>query len=77
MENMFSGVTLPPFAYDLILIGFASQSVQSGVRFHGGNSVICSNAAQVARDNLISLSSWNIVDGGLCETIFSNGFESL
>ncbi len=79
MVNMFFGVTLPPNDYDAVLIGFSNQNVQSGVSFDGGNSIVCSSAAQAARDKLINVDAWNIMDGGVCvvtEEIFSDGFET-
>ncbi len=75
MSNMFLGVTLPTVDYEALLIGFAAQNVQSNVEFHGGSSTVCSGAALNARDSLINNYGWMISDGGICDSIFQNGFE--
>ncbi len=78
MSDIFAGITLPSSAYDAILIGFNSQSVQSDVDFHGGNSIACSEEAKIARDELINIYNWVITDGGTCiiEDIFADDFET-
>jgi len=81
MENMFAGVTLPTADYDAMLIGFNAQNLQSNVVFSGGDSVYCSVAAIAAHNNLESTSghSWTITDGGggVCDVIFTDGFEQI
>ena len=62
MSNMFNGVTLSTANYDALLIGWAAQSVKTGVPFHAGNSKY-SPAAVSARNVLIS-KGWTITDGG-------------
>ena len=62
MYNMFFDSQLSTANYDSLLIGWSSQSVQSGVYFHGGNSQYC--AGEAARAQLISSLGWNIMDGG-------------
>ncbi|MBZ0244190.1 MAG: DUF285 domain-containing protein, partial [Bacteroidales bacterium] len=65
MNNMFTDVTLSTANYDALLTGWATQSLQSGVIFHGGNSIY-SCAAAAARASLISTFNWSIDDfGGL------------
>ena len=49
--------------YDALLIGWASQPVQSGVEFSGGNSKYSPTAA-AARESLIDDHGWTINDGG-------------
>jgi len=66
MSNMFLNVTLPSANYDAMLIGFNKQIIQSGVNFHGGNSIYCSPDAQISRDKLINIHSWLITDAGQC-----------
>lgn len=50
--------------YDKTLISWASQSVQNGVVFDGGDSKY-SSAGEVARNILINTYGWTITDGGL------------
>jgi surface protein len=63
MDNMFTGVTLSTINYDALLTGWASQTLQQGVNFHGGNSQYCAGAA--ARQSMINTYGWNITDGGI------------
>ncbi len=67
MGSMFLGVTLDSDVYDQILIDFVSKTRQDNVSFHGGNSEYCSASAAGSRADLISISNWNIIDGGSCE----------
>ncbi len=65
MTNMFGSVTLSTANYDGILQGWSSQSVQSGVTFHGGNSQYSAGAATTARGVLTGApNNWTITDGG-------------
>ena len=66
MINMFFNVKLSTANYDALLNGWAAQSVQSNVTFHGGNSQY-STAGQVGRDILTNApNNWIITaDGGL------------
>jgi surface protein len=59
---MFKGTALCTDNYDNLLIGWASQSVKNGVKFHGGTSKFSSASAN-ARATLIS-KGWSITDGG-------------
>ena len=68
MANMFAGVTLAPTNYDALLTGWDAQNLQTGVTFHGGNSLYRSTEAQTARANMISSDGWSITDGGLSTT---------
>ncbi len=65
MESMFLGVSLSIANYDALLVGWNRQNLQTGVTFHGGNSLYISTEAQTARANMISADGWNITDGGL------------
>ncbi|MFO7843224.1 MAG: BspA family leucine-rich repeat surface protein [Bacteroidales bacterium] len=68
MSYMFYGVTLSTANYNSLLMGWASQDVQSGVAFHGGNSKYSSGAAADARDILTGEpNNWTITDGGISE----------
>jgi LPXTG-site transpeptidase (sortase) family protein len=60
--NMFNGVTLSTTNYDPLLMGWDSQTLQSGVVFDGGNSNYC--LGEAARSNMISSDNWTITDGG-------------
>ncbi len=62
MTNMFMNVTLATSNYDALLNGWATQSLQNNVRFHGGNSKYC--AGETARQLMIDNFNWTIVDGG-------------
>jgi surface protein len=74
MEDMFEGVTLSTSNYDALLNGWASQSLQSGVTFDGGNSQYTSAALSARNDTLIGSYGWTITDGGLAEEIsYCNG----
>jgi len=65
MAYMFSGVTLSTAHYDSLLIGWAAQSVQTGVTFDAGNSKYTAGGdAEAARTELINTYGWTITDGG-------------
>ena len=61
--SMFLGVTLTTQSYSDFLINLATQPLQSGVSFHGGNSKY-NPAAAIARAYLVSNFGWTITDGG-------------
>ena len=65
MEGMFSNATLSIANYDSLLVGWNRQTLQTGVTFHGGNSLYLSTQAQTARANMISSDGWSITDRGL------------
>ena len=65
MQWMFNNVTLSLENYDSLLVGWNRQNLQTGVPFHGGNSLYRSTEAQTARENMISSDGWTITDGGL------------
>ena len=66
-NQMLEGVTLSSANYDALLKGWAAQSVQSGVPFHGGNSQYC---AVTAHNTLTAApNSWSITDGGTTCTL--------
>jgi hypothetical protein len=60
--NMFDLSTLATANYDSLLIGWAAQTVKSGVNFHGGNSQYSVGAATTARASLVT-DGWVITDG--------------
>jgi surface protein len=64
MNQMFDGVTLSTPNYDALIQGWSSQTLQSNVSFHGGNSQY-SSASESARNVLLSTYNWSITDGGL------------
>jgi surface protein len=65
--NMFYAVTLSSENYDALLAGWAVQSLQTGVNFHGGNSQYCDT--DVHHNVLTQTYEWNITDGGPCATL--------
>jgi surface protein len=62
--NMFRNSTLSINNYDNLLNGWNSQSLQTAMDFHGGNSKYC---AVAAHNNLTSATGhkWTITDGGM------------
>ncbi|MDY0102309.1 MAG: BspA family leucine-rich repeat surface protein [Lentimicrobium sp.] len=64
MTDMFKEVTLSTANYNNLLIGWAGQTVNNGVNFHGGNSKYSPGAAATARGVLTSTYNWTITDGG-------------
>jgi surface protein len=68
--NMFRNSTLSINNYDNLLNGWNSQSLQTAMNFHGGNSRYC---AVAAHNNLISATghNWTITDGGVADVCIS------
>ena len=64
---MFLNITLSSENYDALLAGWAGQSLQTGVTFHGGNSEYC--ATDEHHDVLTQTYGWTITDGGPCATL--------
>ena len=62
--NMFYTVTLSSENYDALLAGWAAQSLQTGVDFHGGNSQYCDT--DDFHNVLTQTYGWTITDGGPC-----------
>ncbi|AUP80227.1 BspA family leucine-rich repeat surface protein [Flavivirga eckloniae] len=62
MTNMFENTTLSTENYDALLAGWSKRSLQSGVKFDGGNSKYCQG--EPARQKLIDDFNWSITDGG-------------
>jgi len=63
--NMFTSCTLSTANYDATLIGWAAQSLNSGLSINFGFSkYTAGGAAEAARDTLINTYGWAIVDGG-------------
>ena len=62
MIAMLQNATLSTANYDALLTGWALQTLQTGVNFHGGYSKYCAGAA--ARQSMIGNNGWMITDGG-------------
>lgn len=62
-SSMFLRATLSTSNYDSLLIGWNNQVLMNGLNFHGGFSKYC--LGEAARDNIIAVDNWNIVDAGL------------
>ncbi len=76
MLSMFSGVTLSIANYDSLLVGWNRQNLRPSRYFDGGGSQYSSDAAHVARENMISSDNWTIIDGGrvnLHAPVFTGG----
>ena len=63
-HSMFQGTALSSENYDALLAGWAAQSLQTGVNFHGGNSQYC--ATDEHHNTLTQTYGWDITDGGPC-----------
>lgn len=64
VNDMFNGCNLTTANYDSTLIGWAAQTVTSGLTLHAGNSNYC--AGEIARNVLTTApNSWGITDNGL------------
>jgi len=68
MDGMFDGVTISTTNYDALLNGWSSESVPDGIIFNGGNSKY-STEGQTGRDILTNTHGWNIIDGGMLDSI--------
>jgi len=64
MYGMFTNVTLSTPNYSALLIQWNTLTLQSGVKFDGGNSKYSADAAADARSNIIHTYNWIITDGG-------------
>ncbi len=62
MNNMFHNVILSVANYDALLKGWSAQTLQTGVRFSGGNSQYCT--AETERQSIIDDFGWTITDAG-------------
>jgi len=70
MDQMFSGSGFSDASYDLLLIGWDGNTVQSNVPFHAGSAEYSSGAAADGRDYLTeSPRLWTITDGGPSEFV--------
>jgi hypothetical protein len=65
LSNMFNWSALSPANYDSLLIGWSSQTLQSGKSLGIGNFASYSPAALAARNVLTGTYGWTIADGGL------------
>ncbi|WP_395373868.1 BspA family leucine-rich repeat surface protein [Marinicella sp. W31] len=75
MSSILEGLALPPWLYDLVLKNFNAQNLQSGISFHGGDSLYCESNS--ARMNMLNTYNWDITDGGLnCGSDVSVEFKS-
>lgn len=63
MSEMFNGASLSTSNYDLLLNGWQTQNLNSGVDFDAGGSQY-SGASSAARAQIISDFDWRITDGG-------------
>jgi surface protein len=75
MDGMFYYASLSTVNYDALLTGWASQTLQNGVFFDGGNSKFC--AGESARQNMIANYNWLITDGGEGADCATLGTEAL
>ena len=63
--RMFKSTTMSTANYDATLIGWASQSLNSGLSIDFGNARYTAGGdAETARNTLINTYGWTIVDGG-------------
>ncbi len=68
MDLMFYKVKLSTENYDKLLTGWSKLTLQTGVRFSGGDSYY-SPTGEIARTSIISDYMWLISDGGLQPTV--------
>ena len=64
VEGMFSGTHMSTANYDALLIGWASQNLQSHCEFQAGDATYSADAAD-ARETLSREYNWEIFDGGM------------
>lgn len=65
VSRMFKSTTMSTANYDATLIGWASQSLNSGLSIDFGNARYTAGGdAEAARNTLINTYGWTIVDGG-------------
>ena len=65
VSRMFRSTTMSTANYDATLIGWASQSLNSGLSIDFGNArYTAGGSAEAARNTLINTYGWTIVDGG-------------
>ncbi len=64
MTGMFYLTELSVDNYEALLKGWSNRSLQSYVSFYGGESVYCSEEAELARQKLINDFNWDIYDNG-------------
>ena len=62
-DNMFQGVTLSTTNYSKLLEGWSTQSLKTGVTFHGGSSKYYTGTPATARAAIVT-KGWTITDGG-------------
>ena len=61
--QMFNNTTLPTSDWSDILVTQRANNANTGVTFHGGSSKY-NPAGGVAREELVTIQSWSIIDGG-------------
>ena len=65
LQDFLLNAGLSTASYDATLIGWAAQTVQSGLTCDFGNSqYTAGGAAEAARKTLINTYGWTITDGG-------------
>ena len=74
--DMFKGAKLSNANYEALLIGWSAQDLKGNVYFNAGNSTYFSNAAEVAKLNMINNENWTIYDGGRIQEITWTGANS-
>lgn len=62
--NCFAGVKLTTNSYSLLLSSICATNLNSGVTFHGGNSLYNPTFGLSARNYLVNTKGWTITDGG-------------
>ncbi len=73
MDNMLRSVSLSTQNYDNLLVSWNTQTLNSGINFHAGDSKYCTGTS--ARANIISNNNWTITDSGqdpscsFCDTV--------
>ena len=67
MRDIFPGSGLSTENYDALLIGWAAQSVRSGVDLDAGELRYSGGPAADARQRLLEEHDWRIEDGGMIE----------
>jgi len=65
MTNMLLNSSFSQTNYDLLLVAWDAQTLQSGVPFHAGSATYGAGAPATARANLVGAPDlWTITDGG-------------
>ena len=62
-SNCFNGTTLPTSDWSDIMVTQRANNSGTGISFHGGNSKYNTDGG-VAREELVIIQEWSIIDGG-------------